>query len=535
MASTNTLLFLQGNHQCPINCWILYERLLGLPCSGSSCPDCAHSRQRPLLLIQEETITWERITEKDTQTDKDNTADVLSTLTNKLQSSWFERQTKRVHDILEEIYEVEQKVKDFNEASEHLLQEILEQAYGEDETQQQQIFDEESQHKKDETAAEEQREPEIPVTILGSMVAPFLAHRSTLNSLGETCKELHGVCTQQDNPLPPWPETILFASDGSSLWSVAFSTDHLLLVAGGNDGRIRIWHRRKGLLAPLHAHLGRVYTIVFDPTGQYMASGSGDGEVKIWNLVAATQAINNPDIDIDTDNDEEIWTCFRLETNSPHIDCLAFDPGGDILASSGDGTVRLWNVHTGTCLASLREDVRVVESVAFSPDGKMVAAGNWDNKVSLWDVGAERMFGAAVESTCVHSVSFSPIFRHINDRLREYHLCSATDHRNLKLWKIFDHVTTTARYRRDTNYTSLVGHSDAVWSVVFSPNGQWIASGSEDGTCRIWSAASGRCLAVFSGLDLESSVHAVAFSPCNGYVAAASGDGSVDLKRVSVV
>jgi WD40 repeat protein len=344
-----------------------------------------------------------------------------------------------------------------------------------------------------------------------------------------------------------------------------------------------------------------------------MASGSGDGEVKLWNYAEAMVTIhrrrrrrqqqqqqeqqqqrqqlqqqqqqqqqqiddsdnlrtsNNgtPDNNIqhddnDDDDDDEIWRGISMEVSHAshphtHVDCLAFNSTGETLASSGDGTIRLWDVHTRSCIAALREDdIHVVESISFSPDGKTLAAGNWGNKISLWDVDSHHIIGSAAESTCVHSVCFSPSQpQHLTrTNVCEYQLCSATDHRDLRLWKISDdHLTTdldnTARQQQQqrqrqqrqqqrqymTSHTSLVGHVDTVWSVVFSSNGLLIASGSGDGTCRVWNSSTGRCLRVLNqqhddDVDvMPNSVYCVSFSPCNGYVAAARDDGSIEIGR----
>lgn len=114
--------------------------------------------------------------------------------------------------------------------------------------------------------------PEIPINILGSLLAPLLRDRNTFDNLSATCKELRNTCSSMDPP-PPWPEGLLRL--GAGIWSIAFSPDGKLLAVGCRDGSIRLLDRRKGILPPLTAHIARVYSIVFHPNSHIMASGSG--------------------------------------------------------------------------------------------------------------------------------------------------------------------------------------------------------------------------------------------------------------------
>jgi WD40 repeat protein len=127
-----------------------------------------------------------------------------------------------------------------------------------------------------------------------------------------------------------------------------------------------------------------------------------------------------------------------LQGHATPIECVAFHPSGELLASgSWDGSVRVWNVHTGQTVHILNAHSSGLEMVTFSPDGALLASSACDNTVCLWDTQSGRL---------LHK---------------------------------------------------LEGHTSWVRCVAFSPDGTLLASGSDDGTVKAWDvtpAGAGRCL-----------------------------------------
>ncbi len=193
---------------------------------------------------------------------------------------------------------------------------------------------------------------------------------------------------------------------------------------------------------------------------------------------------------------------------------VAFSPDGKLLATGdAQGGLRLWQVANGKPLLSWEGHTGWVWSVAFSPDGQTLASGSNDQTVKLWDVHSGQCLRTLQgHASSVWSVAFSPDGQT---------LASGSDEPTVRLWQVSN----------GRGLQTLQGHTGRVLAVAFSPDGQTLASGSDDRTVRLWQVSSGQCLKTCEGhQDRVWSVH---FSPGGLSLASGSADCSIRLWQVS--
>ena len=167
--------------------------------------------------------------------------------------------------------------------------------------------------------------------------------------------------------------------------------------------------------------------------------------------------------------------------------------------------------HGGQIITTLTGHTGSVNSVAYSPDGLVLASGSEDSTVRIWDTRSCEQMGSPLSSddSAVKSVAFAPNGKNI---------AAGTSAGNIYIWDI-SAAQVIPRW--------LHGHSAWVTSVAFSSNGALLASTARDNTVRLWRAHTGVQVFVMEGHDED--VQAVAFSPASDVLASASNDRTIRL------
>ncbi len=202
---------------------------------------------------------------------------------------------------------------------------------------------------------------------------------------------------------------------------------------------------------------------------------------------------------------------------SPEVGSLAFSPDNKLLAVGSYKEVDLLDPATGRRLAALTGMVDEVRSVAFSRDGKwLAAAGGLAGRlgeVVVWNVETRQPVTTIHgHADCIYGVAFSADGRRI---------ATASYDKLIKLWDTGSGQETA----------TLKDHIDSIFALAFSPDGKRIASGAADRTVKLWDAATGQRL--FTLGESQDGVLTIAFHPSGKQIAAAGYDKFIRIWDLS--
>ncbi len=258
----------------------------------------------------------------------------------------------------------------------------------------------------------------------------------------------------------------------------------------------------------LRGHQDKVYAVSFSPDGKTLASGGKDGLVKVWDWAGRRELFSLVAVPNPQDN-------YGV-TN------LSYSPDGQLLAvATQDGNLILVQAATGAVFKTIPAHSAAIWGLAFSPDQRLVATGAEDQTVKLWEIATGRLVATFGVENCqaaacgqghsgaVYSVAFSPDGKT---------LASAGAEAVIRVWEV-----AGAKF-----LFKLAGpnaHSAEIWSVAFSPDGKRLASASSDRAIKLWDLASAEWVMNITGHT--DWVYAVAFTRDGKNLVSASADRTI--------
>ncbi|KAF9152398.1 WD domain protein [Mortierella sp. AD011] len=292
-----------------------------------------------------------------------------------------------------------------------------------------------------------------------------------------------------------WAVVATLESHDLCVTNIVVSPDGTLIASGvGNpDGEIsvRIWDLKKEkCLHVLEGHSERFTGLIFLPDSRRIVTGSRCRSMHLWELKTGTRVHS-----------------FEAPEDYAVIDSIACTRDGKMLASSyEDSSLRIWDVETAECLHVIESSLNHRVEIALSPDGKYLSWTSND-ELTTWNVAEDAEIWT-LDKICTYStIVYSPDGRKI--------ACQTIDY----MVNLLDPETGKGG-------VTLRGHSDMITYIDFSPDGTQIATGSHDRTVRLWDSQTGAPGPVFEGHS--SPVIFARFSP-NGrqVVSSTSSDGAI--------
>jgi WD40 repeat protein len=354
-----------------------------------------------------------------------------------------------------------------------------------------------------------EQEPEVDITPLLEMISEDLMS-SDIMSDNLVSAELSGDLWSK----PTWDLQQTISAHSDWVRCMSFTPMGDKLVSGSFDKTIKLWQLNTGTaIYTLGDRLKGVFALAVSPDGKLLASGSRDETIELWNLETGTLLRNlsqhqasvrslaiAPDsktlISGSFDQTIILWGLPEGIVSKTMIDqepiaAIALSTDGSFLASTGDdGIVKLWSLATGSKLVESSGNQHCIGSLVISPDSKMIAAGTTDGYLVLWQI-------------------------------------VGSDHKS-------DHDQPQLQLQPTLTLTQTIkAHAGQINACVFSPDSQYIITGSVDGKAKVWyKGADGRfhdkARSILKG-DPGRSVMSVAIAPSGQLVAIGGADGMIQL------
>jgi WD40 repeat protein/DNA replication protein DnaC len=318
----------------------------------------------------------------------------------------------------------------------------------------------------------------------GTPISTLTGHRDRLNDLQFSRDGQTIVSASEDNTVRVWkrnPTTGKFEKSFKTLRehnaavnSVSISPDSQIIASASDDKTVKLWDTEGKLIQPLEPSFrGTAQQVYFSKDGEiimaYSFSDNSD-----YNLSNELTSRNSYIINIWKKDGKQFKHLKSIEGHKNGY--LSFSLSKDskvipyvnkvIAYVNKEDALKLWNINSGTLLASFQGHTHWINSVAFSPDSQFIASASDDRTIKLWNKSGQLIQTFTGHNKEVNSISFNP--------KDPGQLASASDDKTVRLWS-----------KTGKEIVKPLEHSEEVKSVAFSPNGETIVSAS-GGTINFW-------------------------------------------------
>jgi WD40 repeat protein len=377
----------------------------------------------------------------------------------------------------------------------------------------------------------------------------FYGHSSTVTDVAVFPDGKRAVSASSDKTLRIWKlaggrTSQTPAAHSMGVNALAVSSDGNSVVSGSYDGRVKVWELASSRELRLSRVSFGVGALTITPDSKFALIAAANRQ-RMNNSAEYIMTL----FDLTTGGDvrafetegpsSEVLTSFdrnapmdqhrlgqggklhleRYPNHYPDVNSLAITPDGKLaIRAAGsisitdplDGTLTLWEVHSGVRKRTIAGPTYPFTSLAVTPDGETVVSGCADGTMRFWDLASGRELGSIIG----HSKGITGLAVTLDGK----RLVSCSRDKTLKVWELGRGIPTS----------TLVGHTDEVNAVVVSKDGKIAVSASEDKTLKLWNIETGNKIATYTS---DAPLLSCVISPDNVTIVAGDQGGAIHWLR----